>query len=105
MTSNLPLVLLAFLGGAMLPVQIGVNGLLRAGLGHAMQATFVSFAVGAIGAFLARTVPEKLSKLGTSAKLPRLPACYVNLLQSPSSMSAPARELASLLREFCATLT
>lgn len=59
----------------------------------------------AIGAFLARTVPEKLSKLGQSAKLPRLPACYVNLSQSPSSMSATARELATLLREFCATVT
>lgn len=53
MTANFPLIILAFLGGAFLPIQIGVNGQLRAGLGHAMQATFVSFAVGAIGAFVA----------------------------------------------------
>jgi transporter family-2 protein len=32
---------------------MGVNGLLRAGLGHAMLATFVSFTVGAVGAFVA----------------------------------------------------
>jgi bacterial/archaeal transporter family-2 protein len=53
MTANLPLILLAFAGGAFLPIQMGVNGQLRAGLGHAMQATFVSFTVGAIGAFIA----------------------------------------------------
>jgi transporter family-2 protein len=53
MSANLPLILLAFAGGALLPIQMGVNGLLRAGLGHAMQATFVSFAVGALGAFTA----------------------------------------------------
>jgi bacterial/archaeal transporter family-2 protein len=53
MTANLPLILLAFAGGAVLPIQMGVNGQLRAGLGHAMQATFVSFTVGAVGALLA----------------------------------------------------
>lgn len=53
MTANFPLILLAFAGGAFLPIQIGVNGQLRAGLGHAMQATFVSFAVGACGALVA----------------------------------------------------
>jgi bacterial/archaeal transporter family-2 protein len=52
-TANLPLILLAFAGGAFLPIQMGVNGLLRAGLGHAMLATFVSFTVGAIGALVA----------------------------------------------------
>jgi bacterial/archaeal transporter family-2 protein len=52
-TANLPLVLLAFAGGAFLPIQMGVNGQLRAGLGHAMQATFVSFTVGAVGALVA----------------------------------------------------
>jgi transporter family-2 protein len=51
--ANQLLILLAFLGGALLPVQIGVNGLLRAGLGHPMLATFVSFTVGAIGALAA----------------------------------------------------
>jgi bacterial/archaeal transporter family-2 protein len=52
-TANLPLILLAFAGGAFLPIQMGVNGQLRAGLGHAMQATFVSFTVGAVGALVA----------------------------------------------------
>jgi bacterial/archaeal transporter family-2 protein len=52
-TANLPLILLAFAGGALLPIQMGVNGLLRAGLGHAMLATLVSFTVGAVGAFVA----------------------------------------------------
>jgi transporter family-2 protein len=52
-TANLPIILLAFAGGAFLPIQMGVNGQLRAGLGHAMQATFVSFTVGAIGALVA----------------------------------------------------
>jgi bacterial/archaeal transporter family-2 protein len=68
MTANLPLILLAFAGGAFLPIQMGVNGQLRAGLGHAMQATFVSFTVGAIGAFIACLVmrvpfpkPEQLA--------------------------------------------
>jgi bacterial/archaeal transporter family-2 protein len=53
MTANLPLILLAFAGGAFLPIQMGINGQLRAGLGHAMQATFVSFTVGAVGALVA----------------------------------------------------
>lgn len=68
MTTNLPLILLAFIGGAFLPVQAGINGQLRAGLGNAMQATFVSFAVGAVGALIACTVlripfpkPEQLA--------------------------------------------
>jgi bacterial/archaeal transporter family-2 protein len=68
MTANLPLILLAFAGGAFLPIQMGINGQLRAGLGHAMQATFVSFSVGAIGAFVACLVmrvpfpkPEQLA--------------------------------------------
>jgi transporter family-2 protein len=53
MTANLPLILLAFAGGAFLPIQMGINGQLRAGLGHAMQATFASFTVGAVGALVA----------------------------------------------------
>jgi bacterial/archaeal transporter family-2 protein len=53
MSANLPLIFLAFAGGAFLPLQMGVNGQLRAGLGNAMQATFVSFTVGAIGALVA----------------------------------------------------
>jgi bacterial/archaeal transporter family-2 protein len=68
MNANLPLILLAFAGGAFLPIQMGINGQLRAGLGHAMQATFVSFTVGAIGALVACLVmrvplpkPEQLA--------------------------------------------
>jgi bacterial/archaeal transporter family-2 protein len=53
MSANLPLIFLAFLGGAVLPLQMGVNGSLRQGLGHPMQATFVSFAVGSIAALMA----------------------------------------------------
>ncbi len=68
MNANLPLIFLAFAGGAFLPIQMGINGQLRAGLGHAMQATFVSFFVGAIGALVACLVmrvplpkPEQLA--------------------------------------------
>jgi bacterial/archaeal transporter family-2 protein len=53
MSSTLPLILLAFAGGAVLPLQMGVNGFLRQGLGHPMQATFVSFTVGSIAALIA----------------------------------------------------
>ncbi len=53
MTSTFSLILLAFLGGAVLPLQMGVNGFLRQGLGHPMQATFVSFTVGSIAALIA----------------------------------------------------
>ncbi len=51
MNASLPFILLAFVGGAALPVQIGINSQLRAALGvNAMQVTFVSFTVGALGA-------------------------------------------------------
>jgi bacterial/archaeal transporter family-2 protein len=53
MTATFPLILLAFLGGAVLPLQMGINGYLRQGLGHPMQATFVSFAVGSVAALIA----------------------------------------------------
>jgi bacterial/archaeal transporter family-2 protein len=53
MNASFPFILLAFVGGAVLPIQIGVNSQLRAGLGNAMQATFVSFTVGALGALVA----------------------------------------------------
>ena len=53
MTATLPLILLAILGGAVLPLQMGVNGSLRQGLGYPMLATFVSFSVGSIAALLA----------------------------------------------------
>jgi transporter family-2 protein len=53
MNASLPYILLAFVGGAVLPLQIGINSQLRAGLGNAMQVTFVSFTVGALGALAA----------------------------------------------------
>ncbi len=53
MSATVPLILLAFLGGAVLPLQMGVNGLLKQGLGHPMQATFVSFGVGTMAALVA----------------------------------------------------
>jgi bacterial/archaeal transporter family-2 protein len=53
MTANLPLIILAFVGGAFLPLQMAVNGQLRVGLGSATQVTFVSFTVGAVGALIA----------------------------------------------------
>jgi bacterial/archaeal transporter family-2 protein len=53
MTANLPIILLAFLGGAVLPLQIGIVGGLRQAFGHPMQATFVSFLGGAVAALVA----------------------------------------------------
>jgi len=71
MISTLPLILLAFAGGAVLPLQMGVNGFLKNGLGHPMQATFVSFTVGSLAALLAcvllRTPLPTAEKLATPA--------------------------------------
>ncbi len=71
MTSTLPLILLAFAGGAVLPLQMGVNGFLKNGLGHPIQATFVSFTVGSLAALLAcivmRTPLPTAEKLATPA--------------------------------------
>jgi bacterial/archaeal transporter family-2 protein len=54
MDPKLPLVLLAFLGGAVLPVQFAVNGMLRKALGvEALPVAAISFAVGAAAAALA----------------------------------------------------
>jgi bacterial/archaeal transporter family-2 protein len=44
---------LALSGGMMLPIQIGVNATLRKFLEHPLQATAISFAVGAAAALLA----------------------------------------------------
>jgi bacterial/archaeal transporter family-2 protein len=49
-------ILLAFLGGAVLPLQVGINGMLRRFLEHPMQATAISFAVGALTAGIASIV-------------------------------------------------
>jgi bacterial/archaeal transporter family-2 protein len=43
---------LALAGGMMLPIQIGINATLRKFLEHPMQATAISFAVGAVAAAL-----------------------------------------------------
>lgn len=42
--------LVALAGGLVLPLQVAINGLLKKQIGHSMQATLVSFVVGAIGA-------------------------------------------------------
>jgi bacterial/archaeal transporter family-2 protein len=63
--------LFAFLGGAVLPIQIGINGLLRRFLEHPLQATAVSFAVGAVAAALAsiafRAPLPSLEKISASS--------------------------------------
>jgi transporter family-2 protein len=48
MSGLVPFALLAMVGGMALPLQIGLNGYMRQALGSAMQAAFVSFAVGAV---------------------------------------------------------
>jgi bacterial/archaeal transporter family-2 protein len=44
---------LALMGGMMLPIQIGINASLRKFLEHPLQATAISFAVGAVAAVVA----------------------------------------------------
>jgi bacterial/archaeal transporter family-2 protein len=53
MDPKLRFVLLALLGGAALPVQIGINGSLRQIIGSAMQAATISFSVGALAGLIA----------------------------------------------------
>ena len=71
MVSNVGFILLAFLGGAVLPIQIGFNSNLRLSLGSAMQAAFVSFSVGALAALAVciatRTPLPNAEKLATPA--------------------------------------
>jgi transporter family-2 protein len=71
MDPKLPFVLLALLGGAALPVQIGINGSLRQFIGSAMQAATISFSVGALAGLIAsiqmREGTPSLEKLGQSA--------------------------------------
>jgi bacterial/archaeal transporter family-2 protein len=71
MSGNWIFVMLAMLGGSALPLQIGVNGSLRQALGSAMQAAFVSFAVGAaagLGAcILMRDGVPTLDRMGETA--------------------------------------
>jgi bacterial/archaeal transporter family-2 protein len=63
--------LLALVGGAALALQIGVNGVLRVGLGHPALATFVSFAVGALAALAASVaVRAPMPDVGKLAGLP-----------------------------------
>jgi bacterial/archaeal transporter family-2 protein len=57
MDPKLLIALLAFLGGAALPVQMGVNGSLRRLLGvEALSVAAVSFSVGAVAAAIVVTV-------------------------------------------------
>jgi transporter family-2 protein len=69
MDPKLPFALLALLGGAALPVQIGINGSLRQVIGSAMQAATISFSVGALAGLAASLLmregvpsPERLSQ-------------------------------------------
>ncbi|MBA3495877.1 MAG: DMT family transporter [Gemmatimonadota bacterium] len=57
-------VLLAILGGAMLPVQTGVNLQLRGLLGHPLTAALVSFVVGSVGLAAAAAVVRAPVTLG-----------------------------------------
>lgn len=71
MDPKLPFVLLALLGGAALPMQIGINGSLRQIVGSAMQAATISFSVGALAGLIASLVMREgtpsLEKLGQVA--------------------------------------
>ncbi|MGL4441548.1 MAG: DMT family transporter [Bosea sp. (in: a-proteobacteria)] len=71
MDPKLPFVLLALLGGAALPVQIGINGSLRQIIGSAMQAATISFSVGAVAGLIAsiamRDGVPSMEKLGQVA--------------------------------------
>jgi bacterial/archaeal transporter family-2 protein len=80
MSSNLPLIFLAFLGGAVLPLQMGVNGLLRQSLTHPVQTTFVSFTVGSMAVLLAcfvmRVPLPTAEKLSTPAAWMWFGGCF-----------------------------
>ena len=71
MDPKLPFVLLALLGGAALPMQIGINGSLRQIIGSAMQAATISFSVGAVAGLIASIVMRdgtlSLERLGQVA--------------------------------------
>jgi bacterial/archaeal transporter family-2 protein len=93
MSANLPLILLAFLGGAVLPLQMGVNGFLRQGLGHPMQATFVSFAVGSVAALIAcvimRVPLPTAEKISTPAFWMWFGGCFGAFYVFTTIMSGP----------------
>ncbi len=71
MDPKLPFILLALLGGAALPVQIGINGSLRQIIGSTTQAATISFSVGAVAGLIAsaamREGTPSLERLGQSA--------------------------------------
>lgn len=71
MDPKLPLALLALLGGAALPAQIGINGSLRQIVGSAMQAATISFCVGALAGLAASLLMREgtwsLERLGQAA--------------------------------------
>jgi transporter family-2 protein len=71
MDPKLVLVMIAFLGGSALSLQVGVNSALRGVVGTAMQATFISFSVGAVAAlaasFAMRDGPPALEKLAQTS--------------------------------------
>ncbi len=71
MDPKLPFAILALLGGAALPLQIGINGSLRQIIGSAMQAATISFSVGALAGLVAsilmRDGAPTIEKLGQAA--------------------------------------
>lgn len=63
--------LLALVAGACLPLQVGVNNTLRAGIGTPILAALISFAVGSIGLFVyALVMRSPLPPAGALAALP-----------------------------------
>ena len=58
----------------------------------------------ALGAFLSRTVPERLVMLDASNGLPDLPICFVNLLLPSRGLSNAALALADALRAYFKSL-
>ncbi|TCS37054.1 transporter family-2 protein [Paucimonas lemoignei] len=63
--------LLALVAGACLPVQVGVNNTLRAGIGTPILAALISFLVGSIALFVyALVMRSPVPAAGTLAALP-----------------------------------
>lgn len=65
-------VLLAVLAGAVLPLQVGINNTLRSGVGSAVVAALISFAVGAL-CLLAYALSTRAA-LPSMAAVSRVPA-------------------------------
>lgn len=64
--------LLAFVAGAFLPIQVGLNNMLRAGVGNPIIAALISFAVGTI--CLLSWIVASQAQWPSVSSLTRLPA-------------------------------